>query len=603
MKRKFFSLFAAIVFVATLFTMPASAAIVQDIPAEHQQGKVLICEYTREAGVSADFNAILQFRAEAASGNVAWPIFVSVKSDCIMGSTGSGSLNEKLCTLDPDTKYEVIVLLANTTTTGYRCHYRVYVNGVCITKNKWTSPVDVIETSTGGSYDTMKWTKIDYKCPFAFVGALNSIDQFDEDAYKAFITGSSDSAVAITSSDSGFDGFNIIIDGSNGSKTVSELKNSLTLSDGADIVFTRGGSELGQDESLQTGDKAVVSSSNFRVENTYSIAVNVPEITSNVYTIDIFTSSIKGLLKYTKLEQILKNIKTAEGYAIDGIYNGDVKVSTNAFVENGYTLKLTNGSTYSLTLKDSIVAPKADYAYVNLNESFNWPAASSTNNIMLLEFTLPKTVSSDVEIRPVVNLDAGGISANFIFLYDSSNCRIANNWSENYLDILNEKVGNAESIDFKLIVDLKSESAVLYANGKFIAEVKSDIFKRYFTNGGNNNTGAYQQVYMNHIYNTLTCTYIENKENCEKDISADKYDVLTVSEKDGALSASTLAYSNGMMIFASYDESTGRLLNVKCVDTQERTACVAELEAPKNTGKVKVFLWSDELVPKAVYEK
>lgn len=603
MKRKFFSLFAAIVFVATLFTMPASAAIVQDIPEEHQSGKVLICEYTREAGVSADFNAILQFRAEASSGNVAWPIFVSVKSDCIMGSTGSGSLNEKLCTLDPDTKYEVIVLLANTTTTGYRCHYRVYVNGVCITKNKWTSPVDVIETSTGGSYDTMKWTKIDYKCPFAFVGALNSIDQFDEDAYKAFITGSSDSAVAITSSDSGFDGFNIIIDGSNGSKTVSELKNSLTLSDGADIVFTRGGSELGQDESLQTGDKAVVSSSNFRVENTYSIAVNVPEITSNVYTIDIFTSSIKGILKYTKLEQILKNIKTAEGYAIDGIYNGDVKVSTNAFVENGYTLKLTNGSTYSLTLKDSIVAPKADYAYVNLNESFNWPAASSTNNIMLLEFTLPKTVSSDVEIRPVVNLDAGGISANFIFLYDSSNCRIANNWSENYLDILNEKVGNAESIDFKLIVDLKSESAVLYANGKFIAEVKSDIFKRYFTNGGNNNTGAYQQVYMNHIYNTLTCTYIENKENCEKDISADKYDVLTVSEKDGALSASTLAYSNGMMIFASYDESSGRLLNVKCVDTQERTACTAELEAPKNTGKVKVFLWSDELVPKAVYEK
>ena len=226
MKRKLFSLFAAIVFVATLFTLPASAAIVQDIPTEHQQGKVLICEYTREAGVSADFNAILQFRAEAASGNVAWPIFVSVKSDCIMGSTGSGSLNEKLCTLDPDTKYEVIVLLANTTTTGYRCHYRVYVNGVCITKNKWTSPVDVIETSTGGSYDTMKWTKIDYKCPFAFVGALNSIDQFDEDAYKAFITGSSDSAVAITSSDSGFDGFNIIIDGSNGSKTVSELKPS-----------------------------------------------------------------------------------------------------------------------------------------------------------------------------------------------------------------------------------------------------------------------------------------------------------------------------------------------------------------------------------------
>ncbi len=602
MKRKFFSLFAAIVFVAALFTLPASAAIVQDIPAEHQSGKVLICEYTREAGASSDLNAQLQFRAESSSGNVAWPIFVSVKSDCIMGSTGSGSLNEKLCTLDPDTKYEVIVLLANTTTTGYRCHYRVYVNGVCITKNKWTSPVDVIETSTGGSYDTMKWTKIDYACPFAFVGALDSIDKFDEDAYKAFITGSSDSAVAITSSDSGFDGFNIIIDGSNGSKTVSELKNSLTLSDGADIVFTRGGSELGQDESLQTGDKAVVSSSNFRVENTYAVTVKDIEITSDVYTIDIFTSSIKGILKYTKLEQILKNIKTAEGYAIDGIYNGDVKVSTNAFVENGYTLKLTNGSTYSLTLKDSTVAPKADYAYVNLNESFNWPAASSTNNIMLLEFTLPKTVSSDVEIRPVVNLESG-ISPNYMFLYDSSNCKIANNQSENYLDILNEKVGNAESIDFKLIVDLKSESAVLYANGKFIAEVKSDIFKRHFTNGGNNNTGAYQQVYMNHIYNTLTCTYIENKENCEKDISADKYDVLTVTENDGALSASTLAYSDGMLIFASYDETSGRLLNVKCVDTQERTACTAELEAPKNTGKVKVFLWSDELVPKAVYEK
>lgn len=603
MKRKFFSLFAAIVFVATLFTMPASAAIVQDIPEADQIGKVLVCEYTREAGVSADFNAILQFRAEASSGNVAWPIFVSVKSDCIMGSTGSGSLNEKLCTLDPDTKYEVIVLLANTTTTGYRCHYRVYVNGVCITKNKWTSPVDVIETSTGGSYDTMKWTKIDYKCPFAFVGALNSIDQFDEDAYKAFITGSSDSAVAITSSDSGFDGFNIIIDGSNGSKTVSELKNSLTLSDGADIVFTRGGSDLKSSDVLITGDKVVVSSSNFRVENTYSIAVNVPEITSNVYTIDIFTSSIKGILKYTKLEQILKNIKTAEGYAIDGIYNGDVKVSTNAFVENGYTLKLTNGSTYSLTLKESSESTRTgQWVDVNLKETFNWPRASKTNNKMLFEFTLPKTLPdgiSDVVLYP--RADDTKLN-NFYFLYTGTQCCIANNYSANYIDVINKIIGDETSIDFKLIADLESKSIVLYANGKFVAAANEDIFGRYFKDN-QRETGTYDTIYMNYVPNKLTCTYIENKENCEKDISADKYDVLTVSENDGALSASTLAYSDGMMIFASYDETSGRLLNVKCVDTQERTACVAELEAPKNTGKVKVFLWSDELVPKAVYEK
>lgn len=597
MKRKLFSLFAAIVFVAALFTLPASAAIVQDIPAEHQQGKVLICEYTREAGVSADFNAILQFRAEAASDSstVKWPIIVTVKSNELVDSN-----NAKLCTLDSNTRYEIVVLLDNTINVAYQYQYRVYVNGVCVTKNKYTNPVDEVESSAGGANSTMKWTKIDYACPFAFVGALDSIDKFDEDAYKAFITGSSDSAVAITSSDSGFDGFGMVI---SDEKTAADVKSALTLSAGAALSITRDDSELSSDAVLKTGDKVIVTSSNSKTVNTYAVTIKTVEITSEVYTIDNSTSAIKGILKYTKLEQILKNIKTAEGYAIDGIYNGDVKVSTNAFVENGYTLKLTNGSTYSLTLKDSIVAPKADYAYVNLNESFNWPAASSTNNIMLLEFTLPKTVSSDVEIRPVVNLDAGGISANFIFLYDSSNCRIANNWSENYLDILNEKVGNAESIDFKLIVDLKSESAVLYANGKFIAEVKSDIFKRYFTNGGNNNTGAYQQVYMNHIYNTLTCTYIENKENCEKDISADKYDVLTVSGKDGALSASTLAYSDGMMIFASYDETSGRLLNVKCVDTQERTACTAELEAPKNTGKVKVFLWSDELVPKAVYEK
>lgn len=597
MKRKLFSLFAAIVFVAALFTLPASAAIVQDIPTEHQQGKVLICEYTREAGVSADFNAILQFRAEAASDSstVKWPIIVTVKSNELVDSN-----NAKLCTLDSNTRYEIVVLLDNTINAAYKYQYRVYVNGVCVTKNKWTNPVDEVESSAGGANSTMKWTKIDYKCPFAFVGALNSIDQFDEDAYKAFITGSSDSAVAITSSDSGFDGFGMVI---SNEKTAADVKSALTLSAGAALSITRDDSELSSDAVLKTGDKVIVTSSNSKTVNTYAVTIKTVEITSEVYTIDNSASAIKGILKYTKLEQILKNIKTAEGYAVDGIYNGDVKVSTNTFVENGYTLKLTNGSTYSLTLKDSTVAPKADYAYVNLKESFNWPAASSTNNIMLLEFTLPKTVSSDVEIRPVVNLDAGGISANFIFLYDSSNCRIANNWSENYLDILNEKVGNAESIDFKLIVDLKSESAVLYANGKFIAEVKSDIFKRYFTNGGNNNTGAYQQVYMNHIYNTLTCTYIENKENCEKDISADKYDVLTVTENDGALSASTLAYSDGMMIFASYDESTGRLLNVKCVDTQERTACTAELEAPKNTGKVKVFLWSDELVPKAVYEK
>ncbi|GEM_PF-6944387 len=605
MKRKFFSLFAAIVFVATLFTMPASAAIVQDIPEADQIGKVLVCEYTREAGVSSDFSVNLLFRAEntSNSSDVKWPTYINVKQTEITCSDNSaswaGTLNKKLCDLDANTRYEIVVLLDNTVNDSNKCMYRVYVNGVCVTKNQWTSPKDVVESAAGYANSTMKWTKIDYSCPFAFVGALDSIDKFDANAYEAFITGSSDSGITTMKSESEFDGFGMVV---GGSKTAADVKNALTLSAGATLSITRDDSELSSDAVLKTGDKVIVTSSNSKTVNTYAVTIKTVEITSEVYTIDNSTSAIKGILKYTKLEQILKNIKTAEGYAIDGIYNGDVKVSTNTFVENGYTLKLTNGSTYSLTLKDSIVAPKADYAYVNLKESFNWPAASSTNNIMLLEFTLPKTVSSDVEIRPVVNLESG-ISPNFMFLYDSSNCRIANNWSENYLDKLNEKVGNAESIDFKLIVDLKSESAVLYANGKFIAEVKSDTFKKYFNNTGNEDTGAYSQFYMNHIYNTLTCTYIENTENCEKDISSDKYDVLTVSENDGALSASTLAYSDGMMIFASYDETSGRLLNVKCVDTQERTACTAELEAPKNTGKVKVFLWSDELVPKAVYEK
>lgn len=414
MKRKFFSLFAAIVFVATLFTMPASAAIVQDIPEEHQSGKVLICEYTREAGASSDLNAQLQFRAESSSGGVAWPIFVSVKSDCIMGSTGSGSLNEKLCTLDPDTKYEVIVLLANTTTTGYRCHYRVYVNGVCITKNEWTFPVDVIETSTGGSYDTMKWTKIDYACPFAFVGALDSIDKFDEDAYKAFITGSSDSDIVVSSSENEFDGFNMLV---GGSKTVAEVKKSLTLSAGADITFTRGGSDLKSSDVLITGDKVIVSSPNFRVENTYAVTVKDIEIASDVYTIDNITSSIKGILKYTKQEQILKNIHPMEGFSIDGIYNGDTKVSFNEIIGDGYTLKLKNGSTYSLVFNDSTVSSTGDYVYVDLKESLNWPIANPKNNIMLLEFTLPKNVTSDVEIRPVVKLADGGISGDFMFLY------------------------------------------------------------------------------------------------------------------------------------------------------------------------------------------
>lgn len=597
MKRKLFSLFAAIVFVATLFTIPASAAIVQDIPTEHQQGKVLICEYTREAGVSADFNAILQFRAEAASDSstVKWPIIVTVKSNELVDSN-----NAKLCTLDSNTRYEIVVLLDNTINVAYQYQYRVYVNGVCVTKNKWTNPVDEVESGAGGANSTMKWTKIDYSCPFAFVGALNSIDQFDEDAYKAFITGSSDSAVAITSSDSGFDGFGMVI---SDEKTAADVKNALTLSAGATLSITRDDSELSSDAVLKTGDKVIVTSSNSKTVNTYAVTIKTVEITSEVYTIDNSTSAIKGILKYTKLEQILKNIKTAEGYAIDGIYNGDVKVSTNAFVENGYTLKLTNGSTYSLTLKESSESTRTgQWVDVNLKETFNWPRASKTNNKMLFEFTLPKTLPdgiSDVVLYP--RADDTKLN-NFYFLYTGTQCCIANNYSANYIDVINKIIGDETSIDFKLIADLESKSIVLYANGKFVAAANEDIFGRYFKDN-QRETGTYDTIYMNYVPNKLTCTYIENTENCEKDISADKYDVLTVSENDGALSASTLAYSDGMMIFASYDETSGRLLNVKCVDTQERTACTAELEAPKNTGKVKVFLWSDELVPKAVYEK
>ncbi len=597
MKRKLFSLFAAIVFVAALFTLPASAAIVQDIPEEHQSGKVLICEYTREAGVSADFNAILQFRAEAASDSstVKWPIIVTVKSNELVDSN-----NAKLCTLDSNTRYEIVVLLDNTINAAYKYQYRVYVNGVCVTKNKWTNPVDEVESSAGGANSTMKWTKIDYKCPFAFVGALDSIDKFDANAYEAFITGSSDSAVAITSSDSGFDGFGMVI---SDEKTAADVKSALTLSAGAALSITRDDSELSSDAVLKTGDKVIVTSSNSKTVNTYAVTIKTVEITSEVYTIDNSTSAIKGILKYTKLEQILKNIKTAEGYAIDGIYNGDVKVSTNAFVENGYTLKLTNGSTYSLTLKESSESTRTgQWVDVNLKETFNWPRASKTNNKMLFEFTLPKTLPdgiSDVVLYP--RADDTKLN-NFYFLYTGTQCCIANNYSANYIDVINKIIGDETSIDFKLIADLESKSIVLYANGKFVAAANEDIFGRYFKDN-QRETGTYDTIYMNYVPNKLTCTYIENTENCEKDISADKYDVLTVTENDGALSASTLAYSNGMMIFASYDETSGRLLNVKCVDTQERTACTAELEAPKNTGKVKVFLWSDELVPKAVYEK
>lgn len=606
MKRKLFSLFAAIVFVAALFTLPASAAIVQDIPAEHQSGKVLICEYTREAGVSSDFSENLLFRAEntSNSSDVKWPTYINVKQTEITCSDNSaswaGTLNKKLCDLDANTRYEIVVLLDNTVNHSDKCMYRVYVNGVCVTKNQWTSPKDVVESAAGYANSTMKWTKIDYSCPFAFVGALNSIDQFDEDAYKAFITGSSDSAVAITSSDSGFDGFGMVI---SDEKTAADVKSALTLSAGATLSITRDDSELSSDAVLKTGDKVIVTSSNSKTVNTYAVTIKTVEITSEVYTIDNSTSAIKGILKYTKLEQILKNIKTAEGYAIDGIYNGDVKVSTNAFVENGYTLKLTNGSTYSLTLKESSESTRTgQWVDVNLKETFNWPRASKTNNKMLFEFTLPKTLPdgiSDVVLYP--RADDTKLN-NFYFLYTGTQCCIANNYSANYIDVINKIIGDETSIDFKLIADLESKSIVLYANGKFVAAANEDIFGRYFKDN-QRETGTYDTIYMNYVPNKLTCTYIENTENCEKDISADKYDVLTVSGKDGALSASTLAYSDGMLIFASYDESTGRLLNVKCVDTQKRTVCTAELEAPKNTGKVKVFLWSDELVPKAVYEK
>lgn len=606
MKRKLFSLFAAIVFVATLFTMSASAAIVQDIPEADQIGKVLVCEYTREAGVSSDFSVNLLFRAEntSNSSDVKWPTYINVKQTEITCSDNSaswaGTLNKKLCDLDANTRYEIVVLLDNTVNDSDKCMYRVYVNGVCVTKNQWTSPKDVVESAAGYANSTMKWTKIDYSCPFAFVGALDSIDKFDEDNYKAFITGSSDSAVAITSSDSGFDGFGMVV---GGSKTAADVKNALTLSAGATLSITRDDSELSSDAVLKTGDKVIVTSSNSKTVNTYAVTIKTVEITSEVYTIDNSTSAIKGILKYTKLEQILKNIKTAEGYAIDGIYNGDVKVSTNAFVENGYTLKLTNGSTYSLTLKESSESTRTgQWVDVNLKETFNWPRASKTNNKMLFEFTLPKTLPdgiSDVVLYP--RADDTKLN-NFYFLYTGTQCCIANNYSANYIDVINKIIGDETSIDFKLIADLESKSIVLYANGKFVAAANEDIFGRYFKDN-QRETGTYDTIYMNYVPNKLTCTYIENTENCEKDISSDKYDVLTVSENDGALSASTLAYSNGMMIFASYDETSGRLLNVKCVDTQERTACTAELEAPKNTGKVKVFLWSDELVPKAVYEK
>ena len=590
--KKIISLLCAFLLLEAILVLPVSAASFPYFNTDKSPltGKVILLEKTIEPGDSEPF----AFYLVSDSGKWCQLVAVTPKDDNIEVSCRKGSLGgTESFSLPTGVSYHFMnVVDCQTTNDRQYLRNEIYVNGKLFKS---------YNTDFSGATGKLNWVRYEDSVNYAgYLDTYAELADYMKD-FAAEMTGSDECIVTPAENQFGSEHIITLV----GSKTLADVRNEITLSEGAVLSATHDGTALTDADEVKRGDRLAVTSKNGKVINYYTVLATEAEISSGFYDINIGEKSISGVLRYTSADKFISRINIADGYEIDGIYNGNEKI-TSATVSAGNTLKLSNGSAYTISCVSDVVSGNGSYVRCYLkNETghaLQWQDNESGGaySRLAIDVSMPKERSKTWQLRPIVK------NSENMFM----ECSVGNSFyfvNDRFTDRGNEVLalaGDSDTIDIRLIVDLSSEtggSLTVYVNGHYLDCYYSNKFRKAFVPAQNGGEG-YSEIYLTTSggeKTRITSFFIDSAEELEKDIDS-SYDKIILTNNEGGITVSLkpLAHNHGMLIIAAYNPE-GTRLKAAAVSYLKapRETVTATLDADKVTDNVKAMYWTDEFEP------
>ena len=586
--KKIISLLCAFLLLEAILVLPVSAASFPYFNTDKSPltGKVILLEKTIEPGDSEPF----AFYLVSDSGKWCQLVAVTPKDDNIEVSCRKGSLGgTESFSLPTGVSYHFMnVVDCQTTNDKQYLRNEIYVNGKLFKS---------YNTDFSGATGKLNWVRYEDSVNYAgYLDTYAELADYMKD-YEAEIVSSSDSSVN-PSSETG-NGKLLCAEGT----TVNALDLCLTFSENSSHAVTRDNNILSGSEELSSGDTVIITSKNGRVMNRYTVLIAKPEITSEVYDIDVFSLKINNVFRYTPVKTFLENISVIGDAVIDDIYFGGEKIKSGA-VPKGALLKLESGSVYEISMLGDVVSENGSYVRCYLkNETghaLQWQDNESGGaySRLAIDVSMPKERNKTWQLRPIVK------NSENMFM----ECSVGNSFyfvNDRFTDRGNEVLalaGDSDTIDIRLIVDLSSEtggSLTVYVNGHYLDCYYSNKFRKAFVPAQNGGEG-YSEIYLTTSggeKTRITSFFIDSTEELEKEIT-DFYDRIIFTDNNGSITASLTpsSYDNGMLILVSYDEAKGCIGGISVTRvTKKQETFKAALSADSIKGKVKAMYWSDKI--------
>ena len=586
--KKIISLLCAFLLLAAILVLPVSAASFPYFNTDKSPltGKVILLDKTIEPGETGAFS----FYLVSDSGKWCQLVAVTPKDDNIEVSCRKGSLGgTESFSLPSGVSYHFMnVVDCQTTNDKQYLRNEIYVNGKLFKS---------YNTDFSGATGKLNWVRYEDSVNYAgYLDTYAELADYMKD-FEAEIVSSSDSSVN-PSSETG-NGKLLCAEGT----TVNALDLCLTFSENSSHAVIRDNNILSGSEELSSGDTVIITSKNGRVMNRYTVLIAKPEITSEVYDIDVFSLKINNVFRYTPVKTFLENISVIGDAVIDDIYFGGEKIKSGA-VPKGALLKLESGSVYEISMLGDVVSGNGSYVRCYLkNETghaLQWQDNESGGaySRLAIDVSMPKERSKTWQLRPIVKNSENmfmecSVGNSFYFVND----RLADRGNE-----VLALAGDSDTIDIRLIVDLSSEtggSLTVYVNGHYLDCYYSNKFRKAFVPAQNGGEG-YSEIYLTTSggeKTVITSFFIDSTEELENEIT-EFYDRIIFTDNNGSITASLTpsSYDNGMLILVSYDEAKGCIGGISVTRvTKKQETFKAALSADSIKGKVKAMYWSDKI--------
>lgn len=573
-----FIILLAIVIMAMGSGLTVSAALGSDGPLANG---IVIIDATYECVEGA--SALLGYVSgtSASSSRTRWQRFFKLDGNSVIKMT-SNSAGTELFKLTYGKTYQITIKYNKNIDESTNSNYNIYVNGVN------TAYAEDIQHTKNHVLDSL-YSDTCFSVSDVIEGSGIT---YDMTPYSAVLTSASDDIVLGGSDVNGSTVFGGFVCKFEDGKTVADVKSALTLPSGsASVAFTRDGAELDDDIVMQSGDVISVTSANKRVINDYTVELTVPVISSDVYNVNTINETIKNVLSYTPVDKFISNFTLADGCEIDGVYNGETKV-TDGVVTNGMVLRVAYGDntvSYTVSLLESNI--------YSSGQSYDIPGGyykvgtGGVGNLMV-DITLNYTDSSkSFYLMPASESTK---SYNLLFKADATTGLVSIGTNDKIkIDENIFKMEKGNTYNFKIILNQDNGSVNLYCNGNFIGKATSKEVQEYVF--------SYNAAWTKlHSYSTdissnsatVTLTMIDSLDAYMESLG---YNDITVDYEAQKLSVKASASST---LFVAVYSNPGKLDSVSIYNiSQEDNNKIVDFPADIDGKTVNAFLWSSALRP------